>query len=326
MISVVIPSYKAQDFIQQTISSVLSDKSIVKEIIVVEDGVFDETANKISDFGNIVKHIQLTKNVGAQKARNIGLLNVSTEFVMFLDSDDYVKPGFLLGLFNAIKNGSGSDLALGKMEFEGGSHNGKIFIPPSNETSISLVKRWLSGNPGPHPCGVLWSTSFINELGGWNQYLVKNQDGEMIIRAGLRGARIAISLESSCVYVNHEGPRVSKNSTRLSIESQELIYRIVDEYLAVNNDLQLRESLNQFQYFISVNSFEGGHKDLGLLWERCWRKSVSFKSLWRQNGFLRFVRLIASYFFGIEKVSKVHAFYHGIKYSNKECKCVTKPI
>ena len=72
-ISIVIPAYKAEKFIVRTIESVLSQKGVDVEIIIVEDGVFDNTREKLYRYKDKITLITLEKNLGAQFARNKGL-------------------------------------------------------------------------------------------------------------------------------------------------------------------------------------------------------------------------------------------------------------
>ena len=85
-ITVVIPSYNRYTFLKRAIVSVLEQTYSPSEIIVVDDGSNDQTAEIQNDFPQIQYIYQ--KNQGVSSARNTGIKNASCEWIAFLDSDD----------------------------------------------------------------------------------------------------------------------------------------------------------------------------------------------------------------------------------------------
>lgn len=92
-IAVVIPSYNSSETINDCIYSVLNQTHKVNEIIIVNDGSTDNTLEILESIKNKEKSyfikILNQKNKGIGAARNLGLQNCNSEFVAFLDSDDY---------------------------------------------------------------------------------------------------------------------------------------------------------------------------------------------------------------------------------------------
>ena len=102
LISVIIPAYNAQQYIRQTIESVLSQSYKNIEIIVINDGSTDETPKIIECFGDRIRVIH-QKNMGLSGARNNGIRAALGEFVAFVDADDLWAPdkiGKQVALFN----------------------------------------------------------------------------------------------------------------------------------------------------------------------------------------------------------------------------------
>lgn len=87
-ISVIIPAYNSEKYIERCIDSVLMQRCAYFEIIVINDGSTDDTQKKLLKYGDriIVKNIE---NSGAANARNEGLELATGDFIMFLDADDY---------------------------------------------------------------------------------------------------------------------------------------------------------------------------------------------------------------------------------------------
>jgi len=90
-VSVIIPTYNRVQTLSRAIDSVLNQKSPVDEIIVVDDGSTDDTANQISRNYPNVKLIQ-QPNLGVSAARNAGIKQACFEWIALLDSDDTWKP------------------------------------------------------------------------------------------------------------------------------------------------------------------------------------------------------------------------------------------
>lgn len=90
-VSVVIPAFNAEEFITETIDSVLAQTYRDYEIIVVDDGSVDNTAELVRQFGNPVRYIK-TENRGPSHARNVGIREAQGQYVAFLDADDLWTP------------------------------------------------------------------------------------------------------------------------------------------------------------------------------------------------------------------------------------------
>ncbi len=86
-VSAVIPAYNAEATIERAINSILTQTRPVHEIIVVDDGSIDATAEIIKQFGSKVKYI-LQENAGASVARNTGVQAAVGNWIAFLDADD----------------------------------------------------------------------------------------------------------------------------------------------------------------------------------------------------------------------------------------------
>lgn len=96
-ISVVIPLYNKEKYIQRTLKSVLSQTVRPEEIIVVDDGSTDSGPSIVENMSAKDSRIRLIRqsNSGVSAARNRGIKEARYELVALLDSDDTWKPDFL---------------------------------------------------------------------------------------------------------------------------------------------------------------------------------------------------------------------------------------
>ena len=93
-ISVIIPAYNVEGSLRRCIESAFSQTLKPTEIIVINDGSTDGTAEIAKSYGNRITYLE-QENAGQGAARNAGLSIAKDHFVAFLDADDYWLPGFL---------------------------------------------------------------------------------------------------------------------------------------------------------------------------------------------------------------------------------------
>lgn len=88
-VSIIVPVYNAEPYIEQTIKSVLNQEYTNFELLLVENGSTDATIEKIKTFSDErIRLIIMEDNAGAAAARNEGMKAATGEFVGFLDADD----------------------------------------------------------------------------------------------------------------------------------------------------------------------------------------------------------------------------------------------
>jgi len=96
-VSIIIPLYNTEEFIEQCIKSIKSQSFTDFECIIIEDGSRDNSVKNAEDAIHGDKRFQLIrqKNTGASATRNRGLELATGEYVMFTDSDDWIEPDTL---------------------------------------------------------------------------------------------------------------------------------------------------------------------------------------------------------------------------------------
>ena len=89
-ISIIIPVYNTEKYIERCLNSVINQKYENKEIIVVNDGSTDKSEEKINKYINKITYIK-KENSGLSDTRNVGIEKATGEYIMFIDSDDYIE-------------------------------------------------------------------------------------------------------------------------------------------------------------------------------------------------------------------------------------------
>lgn len=105
MISVIIPIYKVEEYLDQCVSSVINQTYTDLEVILVDDGSPDQCPKMCDEWATKDSRIKVIhkKNGGLSDARNAGLEVATGEYIAFLDSDDYIEPEMYHTLYDIIK-------------------------------------------------------------------------------------------------------------------------------------------------------------------------------------------------------------------------------
>jgi teichuronic acid biosynthesis glycosyltransferase TuaG len=91
LVSIITPSFNSSKYIKETVDSVLSQTYENWELIIVDDGSKDSSANIIQDLTNTdtrIKGFYFDKNIGAAEARNVAIQQAKGKYIAFLDSND----------------------------------------------------------------------------------------------------------------------------------------------------------------------------------------------------------------------------------------------
>lgn len=132
--SVIIPLYNKENYIPDTLNSVLAQTFTDFEIILVNDASTDNSlavAQTVKD--DRIRFIEHSANKGLSASRNTGIKNASSDYVAFLDADDLWKPRFLENIFKLINSYPQASLFATKYEE---IYPGNIILEPYYNLSL----------------------------------------------------------------------------------------------------------------------------------------------------------------------------------------------
>lgn len=112
-ISILVPVYNVEQYLPRCIESVLVQDFQDWEMILVDDGSPDKSPQICDEFAEKDNRIKVIhkSNGGLPSARQVGYLNATGEYLMFLDSDDWLLPNAISILIDAIQSNGGYDIA-----------------------------------------------------------------------------------------------------------------------------------------------------------------------------------------------------------------------
>lgn len=183
VVSVVIPTHNRVDLLGEAVDSVLAERSVPLELIVVDDASSDGTADWLA--GRDIPRLQhqvLSPGRGGSGARNVGLERCRAPHVLFLDDDDTLEPGAVPALLAALHRHPEAVRAVGAHRVSGvGVRSRRAShprVPMTRRTWREELAQW-----NMPPGAMLWRTEVVRRLGGWDESLRRAEDAELCLRA-----------------------------------------------------------------------------------------------------------------------------------------------
>ena len=263
IVTVVVPAYRAQATIKRALNSIKSS-SIEAEIIVVEDGVFDDLRNVLRGQVGVTLMTKVA-NSGAAAARNTGLAAVRSKYVFFLDSDDYVSEQLFESLIQALDETDG-DVSFGPWCFVYDDVPSPFVKVPTLRSNEDFIARWMQNECYPPVC-VMWRTESLRSIGGWNETFRHNDDAELVIRALIAGFKVTVTDRGCGYYVQHDSPnRVSQAVNTVASEAADRIFEMVSVYEVSSPNASMRKALAAFAYEQARRAYRAGDTKWGTIW------------------------------------------------------------
>lgn len=168
LVSIIVPVYKCEKYIEQCIKSIVNQSYKNIEIILILDGVFDNSENICNSFQNKDSRITIIKkeNEGVSVARNVGINYSNGDWITFVDSDDWLCPNYVETLlFTALSSNSDIVLCDFILEAESTPKNcsflniceGEVPFSYQNDLILScIVSTSLTLSKGVTNIGVPW--------------------------------------------------------------------------------------------------------------------------------------------------------------------------
>jgi glycosyltransferase involved in cell wall biosynthesis len=231
-ISVIIPCYNSEQYIERAIESVLKQSFKDYELILVDNNSTDRTGVILQNYANANPHfikVFHEPRLGAPFARNKGLSEANGEWLQFLDSDDEILPDKLKNQFELTKKDVKIDVVVGSFyelrEGINGLNKKIIQVKPGN-----LWEDLLKSNLGK-TSSILWKKDAVIAAGGWNETISSSQEYDLLFRMLQNGINIYYS---SIPQTNHY---VVKNSISRS-DNDERMMDILNNYISLRINIK----------------------------------------------------------------------------------------
>ena len=186
--SIVIPLYNKEQYVLDSLKSVLDQTFQDYEVIVVEDASTDSSLEVISSIkSEKISILQHQSNKGLSASRNTGIRNANGDYIAFLDADDFWKPTYLEELFSLIQ--SYPEEKLFATNYEELYPNDITLLPQNNAKNLaerSLVTTFFDislAQPLYCPSSFCVAKSVFDTVGFYNESIRFGEDVDFNIRA-----------------------------------------------------------------------------------------------------------------------------------------------
>ena len=202
LVSIVIPCYNVDQFVEEGVESALNQTYSNIEIICVDDGSTDNTLQILRQLESENPEVSVLTgpNSGASAARNRGLQQADGKWIQFLDADDLVDPYKIehqVGLVRSKK--SQVDLVAAGYVKRTDDNTKKIEVEDENPW-ISLIKSRLGITSSN-----LWRRTSVQLAGGWDESQSSSQETELMYRMLRQNATVVYDGELLTLVRRREG-------------------------------------------------------------------------------------------------------------------------
>jgi len=222
-----MPLYNVEQYIDETLKELEKQTYENIEIIIVNDNSTDNSLEIARKFESEKIKFFTNPNKGACSARNYAFSKSSGEYIKFMDADDFCTFNLIEKQIGVLKTLTKEDIVFSplKMLFS----DGKLILPDRTidkdyeeafNLQIEILK--LGGFNIPH-CYMM-SRKLVEDVGGWDEDILKNQDGECFSRV-LAQANSAICIKDAFAIWRQTGIGVSSQLSLKAVESMLETYR-----------------------------------------------------------------------------------------------------
>ena len=167
MISVIVPVYNVEKYLERCVKSIAAQTYKDLEILLIDDGSTDKSGKMCDDFQQTDSRIKAfhKQNGGLSDARNYGIEHSAGEFISFVDSDDYIDEKMLETLHRLITENDADLAVCSAMDvFEGKEVTQVKEIKEFNLNKVESYKYMLRGDGIPSACNKLYKMQTVGNV------------------------------------------------------------------------------------------------------------------------------------------------------------------
>jgi peptidoglycan/xylan/chitin deacetylase (PgdA/CDA1 family)/GT2 family glycosyltransferase len=228
-ISVIIPARNAASTIERTLRSIVDQTFSGWEVVVVDDGSIDQTADVLRRWSQQDKRFSLVQQAqrGVSAARNAGFEASAGRWVLFLDADDVVEPGYFAAVMKMLEADPHLDGVRCRWVNESSSGRRMVNPDPLSEPGATLLSVSMRTCPlAVHAC--VLARDVVQTIGGFNEALGVGEDWDFWNRLGRRGVHLGALDEAYAVYVLRSGSASRRDFARVHAECVTVLRRAHD--------------------------------------------------------------------------------------------------
>ena len=148
-VSVIIPVYNASHYLSHCIDSILSQSLIDFELLLVDDGSIDGSDKICNEYAIKDSRIRVfhKENGGVSSARNLGLENADGDWVVFIDSDDWISENMLMDMYEKAMSEE-ADLVYSDLRMFFKEHTEVLHIAKYDSNKVNMLNNFIKSTFG----------------------------------------------------------------------------------------------------------------------------------------------------------------------------------
>ena len=230
-ISVIIPVYNVEKYIDKCLTSLVNQTIDNFEIIVVNDGTKDNSQDIIDkykkEYPKLIKSI-IKENGGQGSARNVGLSVAKGEYIAYVDSDDYIEFDMLEKLYNNAKENNSDIVVCGNHLV---TENYDLICDEVYKNDLKIFN--VKSNPGilfdkMAVWNKIYKTSFLKTLNLEFRSKKWYEDFDFSTIVLLNAKRISLIEEPLYFYVLRQGSTMNNSNVKRNLEIIDAFNNILD--------------------------------------------------------------------------------------------------
>lgn len=302
-ITIVIPAYNAEKYLSAALDSCVDQTYKDIEVLVVNDGSKDTTAEIINRYMEQYPFIKTVcqENRGLVEARKTGARETETEYMMFLDADDYLEPD---AVENLVKGYDVSQADFIFSNFFTEKENGKLLFLSNNEfeeglTPEGVLKVLLRKKVFPPIWGRLMKTELFRNTDTPSNLTI-GEDVAALLQIVYQHPKFSYVDANTLHYIQRGGSMVHNKSTNLQSQRLLLVNWVCDyvskhfDYDGMQDDLRVFLIAELFTYLRDGGDF----KNIKRLYE----DATSDRSVMRYASFIGYKRCVMLLFFSKSQI------------------------
>ncbi|HEU6713888.1 TPA: glycosyltransferase family 2 protein [Streptococcus pneumoniae] len=276
-VSVIVPIYNVEKYLKYSIGGILKQSYKNLEIILVNDGSQDNSLAICEEYSKIDNRIKIisVENGGQGKARNIGLQHSTSDWILFLDADDYYDNNAVEYLVELAER-YGSDLVVTPLRVVRDHIQGGNASSIKNEKILNLNKDRLIEEMyygrllGATPCGKLYKREILEKWPFPDQLF---EDLAIAYKHLMSAKKVAVSNQYYYNYYQRVG---STTKSRYTSKLEDFYRAIEKNYKYLEEDFPNNKELS---IALKTRMFTGGFQVVNSMIESGMTKEVKDKSL-----------------------------------------------
>ena len=254
LVSIITPSFNRQEFVSETLDSVMNQTFPHWENIIVDDGSTDSTMDIVRHYAESDSRIKLIQRSrgpkGACTCRNEGIGHSKGKYVLFLDTDDLLEPFCIEQRINVMEANPELDFAIfPSLMFRHKPNDLNLWW--NIDKPISELKRQFHQDAICQGTGVLWRKDSFAQIGQWDEDLMLWQDIDLFFRAYIQNYKYKTFFELPPDLHNR---RLESSLSRQDFNSRPKLQSrviVIKRAISLINEYPTKEDVKEAKYMVA---------------------------------------------------------------------------